>query len=151
MGAGLKDLKTRMNEFLEECYKEEERLALKIMTVHKLKTFYTMKTIFRKVSVTEGLPKDGKEHYYILKDGNFGDNPKFSIHKEQIKIIKRTCEYWLEEIELLSDEEIKNISEKEYIYNDPNEIKGVIEGMKLMRDFVLGCSPISENSGNNGI
>lgn len=60
----------------------------------------TGETVFRKVSVKDGLPKDGKPHYYILKDGGFATEPKYAIHKEQIKIINRECEYWLEEIPL---------------------------------------------------
>ena len=57
------------------------------------------KTGFIKVSIKEhGLPTDGKPHYYILKDGGLADKPKYSIHKEQIQIIKQECEYWLEEV-----------------------------------------------------
>lgn len=59
-------------------------------------------TVFRKVSVKEGLPKDGKPHYYILKDGSFSEKPKYSIHKEQIKIINHECDYWLEEVSIPS-------------------------------------------------
>lgn len=69
-------------------------------------------TVYRKVSIKEhGLPTDGKPHYYILKDGALADKPKYSIHKEQIEIIKRECEYWLQEVTLPiqsnNDSEIK--------------------------------------------
>ena len=111
-----------------------------------------METIFRKVSVNERLPnKTGR--YFCL--GNVYGNLTSLFFNNQKRWMELQDEYhpeyWLEEIELPTDEEIEKegmkIDSQEEIHDYYNH--GKMVGMKWMRRFVLAVAPLTSKT--NGV
>lgn len=99
-----------------------------------------METIFRKVSVNRRLPKDEYPVPVIVRDDrgvDYYDTTNYEDDAWNCILEGHHVMYWLEEIELPSDEQIekqfphsKNESEKKAMYNRR-------KGAKWMRDKIL--------------
>ena len=106
--------------------------------------------LFRKVSVSERLPKEGK-FIFIQENGSLR-LCAWDGRKADLDWIKNTSiKYWLEEVELPTDEEVK---EQKWIacknddginkpYWDGKEMDGFIKGAKWMRNFVLAGKAVT--------
>lgn len=108
-----------------------------------------MNTIFRKILTKDRLPKI--QTRYITNDGwlSFEVESK-SFHHSNIFDEQYFPEWWLEEIELPSQKDICLKSELRCSPKDTFNEKGFwIWGANWMKDFVLGCSPISEREAKN--
>ena len=105
-----------------------------------------MKTIFRKVSVKEKLPQQNGIcftsnglNYYSAYEG-------FSINKDARE---KDVEWWLEEIELPTDEEIKMEFPKYGKDFTDLQFQERREGAEWMRDFVLAVAPLTSNTNSH--
>lgn len=99
-----------------------------------------METIYRKVSPEKRCPTK-TDIYYT----NIGKVAFFEEEKEFKDSQANNIFWWLEEIELPSDEEIKNKSKENEIedrfYKTGKTYRNYFNGAQWMRDFVLAVSP----------
>lgn len=87
-----------------------------------------METLFRKVLVTERLPDKGDR--YFTNDGI----RVYSPHTKQFIFTHQAIEYWLEPVELPSEEEIQKVAPKTrcvyQFWSGANYILGFINDKK---------------------
>ena len=107
-----------------------------------------MKTIYRKVLVSERLPEKVSQRYFT--------NKGLTYLWEGQQWFEDNIEYWLEEIELMDNEKIETEFSSEPMKSENDDatrhkndvLYGKREGAKWMRDFVLAVTPI--NTKTNG-
>ncbi len=102
-----------------------------------------MEQIFRKVMVSERLPGDGEKHIFHLKksipsmdEGEKNYDECYTIHKEQIREVKKHCDWWMEEVKLFPT--IEEINKKLFYPNDKIKDKAAMVGAKWVHYKTLG-------------
>lgn len=101
-----------------------------------------METIFVKKSVEE---KPKEDSFYFLKARNKSDIVNCHYNKEKNEwhdsdyiFTQEEIQYWLQEVELMTDKEIDNYFPLQYGMEFFNFNKDVRKGVKWMRDNILG-------------